>query len=479
MKRHILLSAALLLGLVSAAQTQQGYVKTKGRMVDGRLVPGQGLKGATVSIKGRTAVLVNADDGCFSFPIPEAQFRLDSVRKKGYQLVDLDVLSKTYKHSSNPIYLVMETPEQQLQDQLTAERKIRRTLQRTLQQREDELEALKDAQKITAEEYRQALNELYANQKNNEKLIEEMAKEYAQMDYDQMDDLNRRISDAILNGRLTEADSLLRTKGDINERVVLYRQHEAINAKERAELAERQEQLEQSQALAIQERDDLANDCYRKFEIFKMQHENDSAAYYIELRAGLDTTKINWLFDAGEFFDYLADYNQAISHYHKALQLSISRFGLYTLYNDLGCAYKELADFEDALVCFNKALEIGESIFGAEHTENAITYSNLGGLYRRKEDYGKALEYGRKALSLHLEAFGKNDEHVASDYGNLGVLYEDLGDFSYALECHQKAFDIEKTIFGEDNPEIAIRFYNLASVYKKTGYYKEALEYSG
>ena len=88
------------MGLVLSAQTQQGYVKTKGRMVDGKLVPGQGLKGATVSIKGRTAVLVNSDDGSFSFPIPEAQFRIDSVRKKGYQLVDLDALSKTYKHSS-------------------------------------------------------------------------------------------------------------------------------------------------------------------------------------------------------------------------------------------------------------------------------------------------------------------------------------------------------------------------------------------
>ena len=37
-------------------------MKTKGRMVNGKLVPGQGLKGATVSVQGRTSVLVNADD---------------------------------------------------------------------------------------------------------------------------------------------------------------------------------------------------------------------------------------------------------------------------------------------------------------------------------------------------------------------------------------------------------------------------------
>ena len=81
MKKATLLITAIMIILSASAQTQQGYVKTKGRMVNGQHVPGQGLKGATVSIKGRTAVLVQSDDGAFSFPIPEAQFRVDSVKK--------------------------------------------------------------------------------------------------------------------------------------------------------------------------------------------------------------------------------------------------------------------------------------------------------------------------------------------------------------------------------------------------------------
>ena len=68
MKKLFLLAAAMILGIMLSAQTQtqQGYVKTKGRMVNGKLVPGQGLKGATVSVHGRTTVLVNKDDGAFS-----------------------------------------------------------------------------------------------------------------------------------------------------------------------------------------------------------------------------------------------------------------------------------------------------------------------------------------------------------------------------------------------------------------------------
>jgi hypothetical protein len=171
MKKYILLSATMMFCIMLSAQTQHGYVKTKGRMVDGQLVPGQGLKGATVSIKGRTAVLVNTDDGTFSFPVPEAQFRLDSVNKKGYQLVDMDICPMTYKLSPNPLYIVMETPEQQLQDKLNAEKKIRSNLQKQLQDKEDEIEKLKALQKISDEEYRNALQELYQNQESNCSLL--------------------------------------------------------------------------------------------------------------------------------------------------------------------------------------------------------------------------------------------------------------------------------------------------------------------
>ena len=176
LKKLLFSTVIIMLGPLASAQTQQGYVKTKGRMVGGQLVPGQGLTGTTVSVKGRTAVLVNKDDGAFSFPVTEAQFRLDSVNKKGYQLVDMELCQRTYAPSKNPIYIVMETPEQQLQDKLTAERKIRRNLQKQLQEKEDEIESLKEQQKISDEEYRHALQKLYQEQESNEQLISDMAK---------------------------------------------------------------------------------------------------------------------------------------------------------------------------------------------------------------------------------------------------------------------------------------------------------------
>ena len=296
------------------AQTQLGYVKTKGRMVNGKLVPGHGLKGATVSIKGRTTVLVKTDDGAFSFPIPEAQFRLDSVRKKGYQLVDMNALGKTFKHSSNPLYIVMETPEQQQQDQLTAERKIRRNLQRQLQEKEDEIEGLKAQQKITDEEYRKALQKLYQEQEDNEQLIKEMAKRYSELDYDQLDEFYRQVSYCIENGDLVKADSLLSSRGDITAQVADILMRGQALQKEK-------EQLQKAEAVQQADIEEAARRCYSYYETFVTQHLNDTAAYFLELRANLDTTNAEWQTDAGSFLSQQNQKLKAERYYYRALSL--------------------------------------------------------------------------------------------------------------------------------------------------------------
>ena len=76
MKKLVGILALLFAVIAVSAQTQYGYVKTKGRMdANGKLIPGQGLKGATVQVQGRTPILVNTDDGRFSFPTVHNQFR--------------------------------------------------------------------------------------------------------------------------------------------------------------------------------------------------------------------------------------------------------------------------------------------------------------------------------------------------------------------------------------------------------------------
>jgi len=303
-------------------QTQQGFVKTKGRMVNGKHVHGKGLPGSTVKIQGGNSIGVRKTNGSFSFVVSAKNFMVESVQKKGYELVDADATTKSYQQSPNPLYLVMETPEQQLEDLLEAEEKISKTLREQLKLSRQEIQRLKDKNIITEEEYRQRIAKLMEEQKNNKDLIADMAKEYAQIDYDQMNDINRRISAAILNGHLLEADSLLRSKGDINSRIAQNRKKQQAEIQEEEELELRHNKLEISKVGTQKEKEDIASDCYNFFNRFKLSNQYDSAAYYIVLRAELDLQKPKWQIEAAHFFYEQHQYKKAEKYLKMAMEVS-------------------------------------------------------------------------------------------------------------------------------------------------------------
>ena len=321
MKKLILLSLTLLMATLAVAQTQRGFVKTKGRMVNGLLVPGQGLPGAVITIQGSNSRIVSNVDGSFSFEVPGGTFMVESVQKKGYELVNPEVTTRTYQQSENALYLVMETTKHLLEDQLEAEEKISRTLRKQEARARREISHLMDGNNITEEEYRQRIAKLKEEQQTNRDLIEAMAMQYAQMDYDQMDSLNQRISDAILNGRLMEADSLLRSKGDISSRLAEILRVQQAKAQEETELTQHLQELEASRAGTQKKVEDAAADCYSLFEHFKQTNQYDSAGYYIELRADLDTTNSEWLFDAAYYFHGQRQFEKARSYYEKTLEI--------------------------------------------------------------------------------------------------------------------------------------------------------------
>ncbi|MBO7280165.1 MAG: tetratricopeptide repeat protein, partial [Bacteroidaceae bacterium] len=422
---------ALTATVYATAQTQRGIVKTRGRIVNGVHVPGKGLPGTVVSIRGRSDVGVKNSNGSFSFPVEEKHFVVDSVKKRDYELVDADAAPKTYTYSTDTIFLVMETPEHILQDKLTSERKIRRTLQRQLQEREDEIETLRAENKISIQEYQQELQKLYADQENNEKLISDMAKRYSTLDYDQMDEFYRQVDTFIENGELAKADSLLRSRGDVNSQV--------------EEQLKRGKELEHAKAVHSHDNEELALRCYSYFEKFAMQHQNDSAAKYIELRAKLDTTNLEGQNSAALFIeDDLAKYNDALKDYETGLQQSIIQYSEESewatiFYNNIGDTYYSLGEYNNALEYHNKALTIQEKVFGTEHPNVAISYNNIGSIYYSLGEYNKALEYYNKALTIWEKVIGTEHPDVALSYNNIGYIYYSLGEYNKESEYYNKA----------------------------------------
>ena len=121
--KRLFLIVFLLATSVSAviAQTQQGYVKTRGRLAaNGTTIPGTRLSGATITFKGNRTV-ISGGNGVFTFAVPSKTFCITNVQKNGYQLYDQDLLGKAHKYSANDLLVVMDTPDNKLADRLESE----------------------------------------------------------------------------------------------------------------------------------------------------------------------------------------------------------------------------------------------------------------------------------------------------------------------------------------------------------------------
>lgn len=477
---------SLLMTIALSAQTQRGFVKTKGRMVNGKHVSGKGLPGASVTIQGGNIVGVKNTDGSFSFVVPAQAFLISAVRKNGYQLVDEDVVTRPFKYSANPIYLVMETPEQQIQDKLDAESKLRRTLQHQLQKREDEIKAMT----VSLQEKQRLLQELYQTQQSNEKLIAEMAKQYAAMDYDQMDDLNQRISDAILNGRLTEADSLLHMKGDISTRFAEIKREQQIEADEEIELTKRQKSLALSKEGTQKKLEDTAEDCYKLFNICIMENQHDSAAYYIKLRAELDTTNADWQFDAASYLHQQNQYQESESYYNKALEIfrkqaeitpqTYEPIIVRTL-NNLAIIYAKTRIGSESMSLFYEALELNRKLFQnnpqAYELTAATILNNLAIWYLNEDRYEESEQMFLEALRIRRKLADQDQQKyeydIAVTLNNLGNLYQSVNKIEESTTCYKEALSIFERYAQRDEEtftaDVVATLNNLATLFYRSG----------
>ena len=513
--------ALLFCTVVLFGQTQQGYVKTKGRLGNnGTLIAGTRLSGATITVRGGNAV-TSGNNGAFSLSVPNSSYFLQNVQKQGYVLTDPDVLSKQYAYSKNPLVLVLETPDEQLEDKLETMEKIRATLQSQLAKSRAQIKSLKEQNKITSEEYQKKLQDLVKVQESNENLISEMAERYSKMDFDEVDEFNRRISDCIINGRLTEADSLLNTKGDINSRAIQLRKHQEANLQAERELTKKQKMLEKSKTMTKKELESLAQDCYTKFEIFKMQHMNDSAAHYVEFRASLDSTNVEWLQDAGVYaYSYLADYKKAQALFQKALRIAkrVGReSGMYviSLCNHLSETYREMAQNNEALKYCQMAIDTQRDLYGDDSPLMAVSLSNMGlvydamvrhdeaercyleslnnsvsiedsimayinlaGFYGEIDKYDLALEgYGCALEYIRQVQDSENTPWAALCHNGMGSVFSYMDNNSQALDHYNQALAINLALYGENHPDVALVYNNMGLLYNKLGKYSEAQGY--
>ena len=160
MKRTILLLAISLMTLSAGAQTQQGVVKTKGRLnANGTVTSGQRLTGATIAVLNGNRVVSGAN-GKFALMLPSAKFVLESVTKKNYILADPDFLRKQYEYSTNDFIIVMEDELEKANERRKIEKQARSSLYAQTEKQREEINRLKQENQITEEKYRELLQKV-------------------------------------------------------------------------------------------------------------------------------------------------------------------------------------------------------------------------------------------------------------------------------------------------------------------------------
>lgn len=525
-KIPLLLLTILLFIIPIEAQVQHGYVKTKGRIDNiGNTIAGKRLPGTTIKVDGH--YIVSHESGNFSFPVSKNTFNVLSIRKNNYILYDRDQL-RTYGYSSNPLIFVLEKPEDHNDDKLIAQQKISRTLRKQLAQRENEIERLKEEGRISRQEYQRLYNELYNDDRKNQQIVEAMAEEYASLDFDQLDDANRMIKTLILNGELQKADSLINTKGRIEARIASLETLKEVNQKEERTLKERENKLNKSKAVERQTLEDIAEDCLNKHNLYKLQCLFDSALYYIQLRANLDTLNIDWQLDASYFCHmYSLDFKLASFYGNRALSNSLLQYGressitakcycnladletnvdsifmfydkaysiysitkdssaVATIYDNLGDTYRTLGDYSNANIYLTRAYELYNEINGNNNWKSAITLGNIGLVYMRQGNKKKAIEVYNKAINILNNVPDNEQKYLAeaSIYIKKGSTYIDENN-EEAIDYFQKALLIYKKIYPYNHPLIGEALHHIGAAYYKLGliddainYFKESLDY--
>lgn len=220
MKNIIIL--LLFLPIASFAQIQHGYVRTAGTAKQ----KGKPLEDVVIRISGSSSSVQSNQNGQFTMIISGVKnegdgFRITSVRKNGYELLDKDALKDDFIYSKSvPVEIVLISTAELIETRQQIEERARKNANKRYETELKELRKQLDKQKITAQEYTDKIQQLEQQMESFEGLIAAMADRYARTDYDKLDSLNAVINEYIVNGELEKADSLIDTKGDVIQRAL-------------------------------------------------------------------------------------------------------------------------------------------------------------------------------------------------------------------------------------------------------------------
>lgn len=213
--------------------------------------------------------------------------------------------------------------------------------------------------------------------------------------------------------------------------------------------------------------------------IYKIKGMLDSAAYYYQLSIRIfeqlgDIQRASAsMINLGKIYLQLGDLKNARQYLDQSI-VHATKFNrirhLVIAYMNLGIVDYEEENYDQAITHYNKALEWAEQIQDKSGMANA--YNNIGNIYfTQKEDYNSAYQYYNKALAIFHEMDNKSG--LVVNLMNIAVIHEQRKNYNKALEINDTCLKIAKEI-GDLNYQIIIN-NNMFSIYFNMGNSGKAL----
>ena len=425
--------------LTLQAQIQPGYVKTLGRPNK----KGVALSGVSVRVKGGHNATLSRNDGTFSMQVKGQSYALQLVQKSGYELNEKGVIGRSYAYSAYvPLTIVMVSTRELQADKQRIEENAYQTAEKNYKQKIALLEKQRTDNSISIEQYRQRIQDLQDKFDKYQSLIDNLAEHYARTDYDFLDEKEREINICIENGNLEKAETLLQQLG-IQERIASIERRLAAGQS-------LMDQATQDLAAVLKQQDKDAERLYQLYTIALANFDRDKAKFYIETRAALDTTNVQWQIDAGEFFcEHTIILNTAMNYFQCALRQSAPEsMEMAECYNDMAAVYLMTGKINEATNLSNQSLDIRKKIFGENHSSMAIAYNTLGVCMELSKEYEKSIECHQKSMDIRKMVYGDMSAQTVIAYHNIAAALYRQGKYEQALENLEKAKPIAESLTG-------------------------------
>lgn len=455
----------LLFGCVTAySQIQNGYVKTLGRAEK----KGEALGGVSVKVKGEHNPVLSKGDGSFSIMLPNKKngdaYVLQEVRKNGYELNEAGVIGRQYALSDKvKLTIVMVSIAQLEADIQRIEENIYRVAESNYKVKLELLNKQIHENSISAEKYQSELQALQNSLENYQSMIEGLAKHYAHVDYDELDENERTINMCIENGELERADSLIRIS--FNSIDVLKRNKEAI-AQLNQQISQANTVIEKANkemAAVLKQQEKDAEHLFQLYIIALSQFDNHKAEQYIRTRAELDSTNLEWQFDAAYYYENQNQYRQSEYYYSRALSVcqlySDNEIETATTLNNLANLYSKTQRFAEADSMYKEALavyqhQMQDSILSSKADvaltlhNMAMSYSDAGRFIESESLYNRSLDIFRELAKTDPLKYNK---YLAKALNNLAALYEVLERYQESEQLYLEALSIRRQLSNSNS----------------------------